>query len=266
MLIDWFTVGAQVVNFLILLLLLRRFLYRPILNAMERRERLIQEQLQEAEQKRQQAEQEFQRYQEQNQALRQKKLEIQHQAEEEVQAWRKEALHRARQEVEATLKEWRQSVADQQEAFAAEMRQFVIHQTYAIADQALRDLADATLEERAVEKFLAHLKRQEGDLSAFKQNWHRSGAGELTLRSAFELSPALRQKAEQELGAQFGENLRLRYETAPDLGVGVELVGADGYRLAWNLRRYLEALQEELEAQLQQVIGLQAAAASHAEA
>ena len=33
MLIDWFTVAAQVVNFLILVWLLKRFLYQPILNA-----------------------------------------------------------------------------------------------------------------------------------------------------------------------------------------------------------------------------------------
>jgi len=30
MLIDWFTVGAQIVNFLILVWLLQHFLYKPI--------------------------------------------------------------------------------------------------------------------------------------------------------------------------------------------------------------------------------------------
>jgi F-type H+-transporting ATPase subunit b len=41
MLIDWFTVGAQVLNFLILVWLLKRFLYKPILNAIDAREKLI---------------------------------------------------------------------------------------------------------------------------------------------------------------------------------------------------------------------------------
>ena len=41
MLIDWFTVGAQVVNFLILVWLLKRFLYRPILDAIDAREKRI---------------------------------------------------------------------------------------------------------------------------------------------------------------------------------------------------------------------------------
>jgi len=41
MLIDWFTVGAQIVNFLILVWLLQHFLYKPILNAIDAREKRI---------------------------------------------------------------------------------------------------------------------------------------------------------------------------------------------------------------------------------
>ena len=41
MLIDWFTVGAQAVNFLILVWLLKRFLYKPVLAAIDAREKKI---------------------------------------------------------------------------------------------------------------------------------------------------------------------------------------------------------------------------------
>src|SRR5580704_10210014 len=41
MLIDWFTVGAQAVNFLILVWLLQRFLYRPVMKTIDARERSI---------------------------------------------------------------------------------------------------------------------------------------------------------------------------------------------------------------------------------
>ena len=41
MLIDWFTVGAQALNFLILVWLLKRFLYKPILDAIDAREKRI---------------------------------------------------------------------------------------------------------------------------------------------------------------------------------------------------------------------------------
>ena len=48
MLIDWFTFIAQVVNFLILMLLLKRFLYRPILSAIDAREQRIVAQIADA--------------------------------------------------------------------------------------------------------------------------------------------------------------------------------------------------------------------------
>ena len=45
MLIDWFTVGAQALNFLILVWLLKRFLYKPILDAIDAREERIDAEL-----------------------------------------------------------------------------------------------------------------------------------------------------------------------------------------------------------------------------
>jgi F-type H+-transporting ATPase subunit b len=52
MLIDWFTVGAQALNFLILVWLLKRFLYKPILHAIDEREKRIAAELADADAKR----------------------------------------------------------------------------------------------------------------------------------------------------------------------------------------------------------------------
>ncbi|MEO6949003.1 MAG: hypothetical protein ABI123_05190, partial [Ginsengibacter sp.] len=49
--IDWFTVIAQVINFLILVWLLKKFLYKPILNAINEREKKIRDQLKDADDK-----------------------------------------------------------------------------------------------------------------------------------------------------------------------------------------------------------------------
>ena len=62
MLINWFTVVAQIVNFLILVFLLKYFLYDRVIRAMDQREQRIQQRLQEAEEKKQEAEQEAEAY------------------------------------------------------------------------------------------------------------------------------------------------------------------------------------------------------------
>ena len=55
--IDWFTFAAQIVNFLILVGLLRYFLYGPIVRTMQDRERRVTQKLSDAETARAAAEQ-----------------------------------------------------------------------------------------------------------------------------------------------------------------------------------------------------------------
>jgi F-type H+-transporting ATPase subunit b len=247
-LFDWFTVFAQIVNFLILMFLLRRFLYGPIINAMENRERLVKERLEAAEQKSLEAEEERQGYQTKNQELREHFEQKQGQAEEEVQAWRKDALQSARQEVDATLQEWRKSIRQEKDSFNTELRRFAVQQTYAVAGQAIRDLADTSLEERIVDVFLSQLNKGEIDLSKLKNS-----ADGIILRSAFEFPLKLQEQVQKELQVHLGKDLSLRFETDPDLTAGIELAARDGHQVAWNLRRYLEALEDELDAQFQQL-------------
>ncbi|MEO5958542.1 MAG: F0F1 ATP synthase subunit B, partial [Opitutaceae bacterium] len=66
MLIDWFTVGAQVLNFLILVWLMKRFLYKPILNAIDAREKKISAELADAESKRAEAMKDRDEFQQKN--------------------------------------------------------------------------------------------------------------------------------------------------------------------------------------------------------
>src|SRR5688500_8544406 len=69
MTVDWLTVGAQALNFLVLVYLLKRFLYGPVVRAMARREEAIGERQREAEQRREDAEAEARRHREAREAL-----------------------------------------------------------------------------------------------------------------------------------------------------------------------------------------------------
>lgn len=247
MLFDWFTVFAQIFNFLILVFLLRKFLYGPIVDTMQERERFVMERIESAEKKEHEAAEERQRYQAKNQELVEHFEQKQKQAEEEVQVWRKEALHAARQEVDVTLQEWRKSVRQEMDSFKTELRRFAVQQTYTVAGKAIRDLADTSLEERMVGVFISQLKKGEVDLSKLKQS------DGVTLRSAFEVSSQLREQVQKDLSAHLGEDISLKFETDPDLTAGIELAALDGHQVAWNLRRYLDALEDELDSQFQQV-------------
>ncbi len=73
MLIDWFTVGAQVLNFLILVWLLKHFLYKPILNAIDAREKRIASELADADAKKSEAQKERDDFQNKNKVFDQQR-------------------------------------------------------------------------------------------------------------------------------------------------------------------------------------------------
>ena len=86
MLIDWFTVAAQVINFLILVWLLKRFLYKPILRDIDAREQRIEAQLADADATKAEAQQERDEFLHKNEAFDQQRAARLSQATNEAQA------------------------------------------------------------------------------------------------------------------------------------------------------------------------------------
>ena len=97
MLIDWFTVGAQALNFLILVWLMKRFLYKPILNAIDAREKRIAAELADADAKKAEAQKERDEFQHKNEEFDQQRAALLSKATDEAKAERQRLLDEARQ-------------------------------------------------------------------------------------------------------------------------------------------------------------------------
>jgi hypothetical protein len=101
-LINWFTVLAQIVNFLILIYLLKRFLFKPILRAMAEREKKMAEALNRAEKAEQKAAAEAKALPRRKAAFAGEAREtLMVEAREQVARWREDTLKGAKEEVEA---------------------------------------------------------------------------------------------------------------------------------------------------------------------
>ena len=128
MLIDPFTVLAQIVNFLILVVLLQRFLYGPITRAMEKRKQTILQQMAQAEQREAAAQAEVQRLQQMQQdfaAHREQRMsELRSQLEDE----RLTLLEQTEDEVEAARNRWYRAIAQEKATVLRSCQQQVIYQ------------------------------------------------------------------------------------------------------------------------------------------
>jgi len=256
MLIDWFTVVAQIINFLILVWLLKRFLYKPILTAIDAREQRIAAKLADADAKKMEAQKERDAFQQKNEDFDKQRIERMNQVAEAVSAERAQLLDAARQEssdlraqLQVTLKNERHSL---NEALSHRAREEV----FAIARKTLIDLADTTLEDRVTAVFLDRLRElDDGEMADLKLVF-KASVDPLLIRTAFTLSTEQCAAIETTINGVLGEEKAVKFETAPDLISGIELV-ANGRKVAWSIASYLASLEESIDELLKDRDGIQ---------
>ena len=161
----------------------------------------------------------------------------------EAETRRKELTREARQSVTNLRSLWEEAIQREKKSFVRDLRKMTGVQVYAITRKALRDLADAELEERTIDVFLAQIqgmdkKQREVLTTAIKEE-----GNELSIRSAFEISAQMREKMTRALRRQIDKAVEIHYETASDLIMGIELK-TKGRKIAWNLQHYLDTLEE----------------------
>jgi F-type H+-transporting ATPase subunit b len=238
---DWFTFIAQIVNFLILLYLLRRFLYGPITRVMDERQKRITDRLEEAKEREQEAERVLESYHQASEDLDGRRDQLLHAAREEADQAKRALIDEARTEVDAARHQWQQAVAAEKEAFLQSLRRRVTQETYLVARQALRELADDTLEQRMVQVLLMRLAVLEETERHSVEAALRETSGKVLIRSAFPLSQPLRQELIAGLET-YHSPVEATFQVEANLVSGIEL-SAGGRKLAWTLESYLEQLE-----------------------
>jgi F-type H+-transporting ATPase subunit b len=251
-LIDWFTVVAQIINFLILVGLLKYFLYGRIIRAMDQREERIAARLSEAQQREQEADDERQHYLARQEELAQQQDDILAQARQAADSERKKLLDEAREEVEAVKSRWHEALEREKTTFLQDLRQRAGRQVYNITRQALADLATADLEHQIVEAFCRRLQELPQDKRRELTDILQQGA-EATITSAFVLPEEAKQKIEGILEGYLKDGAALRYQTSPEVISGIELK-APGHKVAWSLDHYLADLEAETREVLEEKI------------
>ncbi|NJR52197.1 MAG: F0F1 ATP synthase subunit B [Scytonema sp. CRU_2_7] len=251
MLINWFTVFAQVLNFLILVALLRWFLYKPILKVMHKRQIQLEERWQEAERLQAEAQQALINYQQQQQEIQQQQVALLAEARVTADQEGQNLLAQMRQEMADQRAAWQIDLQQEQDAFLRTLRQKVIHQTYAIARQALRDIANADLEYQIIQVFCDRLHHlEDSQQQAISQALSQTNSG-ILVRSSFEIPADLRQQVIDELHSQFAIAHPLEFVTASNLLCGIEIKLA-GQEIVWSLDTYLQTLEQQLSNALTQ--------------
>ncbi|MGK7874105.1 MAG: ATP F0F1 synthase subunit beta [Xenococcaceae cyanobacterium] len=247
MLIDWFTTAAQIVNFLILVALLKHFLYGPITKAMEKREQRIANLLQEAAAKVEDAQREADLYRQKQQELEDQREALLNRAKQQVEAQRQVLMRQTRAEVDIIQAKWYEAVQREKQTFLQDLRQRAGQQIAMIARRALGDLANVSLEQQIVETFIERLHHLDNSqLKAIRSSSTTNPKHELVIRSTFTIPPEKRSKLIHAIQEQIGQGVEVKFETISEPICGIELHN-HGYKISWNLGHYLKELEANME-------------------
>lgn len=253
MLIDWFTVSAQIVNFLILVALLKHFLFGRILRTMEERERLIAAQFSEADIKTTEANRAIEAHRQKLLEFEEQRNKLLTQAKNEADALRKDYLEQAREEVGRVRLKWRESLEQEKIAFLQDLRRHTARQVFCIARSALKDLGHVSLEHHMTEVFLQQLRalseEKWQDISKALEN---DTNHDIVVQTTFELPEETRQQLIQILRNHLPHQPPVNFTIAPELMGGIELK-VPGYRIGWSFAHYLDTLESELSQALEEV-------------
>ena len=245
MLIDWFTVVAQALNFLILVWLLKRFLYKPILNAIDAREKRIATELANADARMAEAGQERDKFTRKNEEFDRQRAALLRNAEDEATAERQRLLDEARKESDTLRAKWQEALRSEHQGLSEELTRRTREEVFAIARKTLTDLATTSLEERLGEVFTRRLREMDGQAKEGLAEALNTASEPAIVRSAFDLPAEQRAAIQHALNETFSAEIQVRFETAPDLISGIELT-TNGQKVAWSIADYLVSLEKDV--------------------
>lgn len=245
-LIDWFTVVAQVINFLILVWLLKRFLYKPILNAVDAREKKVADELKNADAKEAEAQKEKDEFKRKNEEFDQQRNALLNKAKEEAKAERQRLFEELREEASDLREKQQKALKNDEQNLSQEIGRRTQQEVFSITRKVLTDLAGTSLEERTVDVFAQKLRNLKDEEKKQLASALSASSTQVLIRTAFDLPQAQRDSVEKTIKETLGIETQPKFEIAPEIVSGIELT-ADGQKVAWSIADYLSSLQKSID-------------------
>jgi len=241
--LNWSTFILEIINFLVLVWILKRFLYKPVLKIIARRQASIDKTLADARQLHDEAEQLQQQYEGRLADWDKERKQAREKLAEELHADRARKL----EELKTTLEQERERAAVAETRRLAderlEMEDAALAQGAQLATQLLKQAAGPELESRLVELAIDELSSlPEKRLSTLRGSYGQISEG-ILVSSAYPMPEDQQQRLQKALDKVLGKETALRFEQDDKLLAGVRInIGA--WQLAANLRDELKGFAE----------------------
>ena len=245
--LNWSTFLLEIINFLVLVWILKRFLYRPILSILGKRRQNIQQSLSEATERHAQAIELEQQYKQRLDDWSLEKQQLMQALQQEIQAERTQKLEQLNSEL---THEREKTIVVEQRRQVEKLAQYqhTAHQQGArFASRLLSAVASRELESRLFELFITTFDELNKERKETLHNACENSSKTMTVTSAFGLSSSQQQQLEKKLKVLCNRPVKIEYEIDPQLLAGLRLlIGSSvlGINLQDELNEFVELSRE----------------------
>lgn len=253
MLIDWFTVIAQIINFLILLAILKYFLFNRISAAMRARKQAIDSAIDDAASKSEQASQELDAYRQKTRDIEEQRARLIEEAEQDARKQGETELEQVRTMAREEQKHFEEALFEKKREVAERLRRLSLSDAAGITRHALMELAESPVEERLVDVFVRRLKdipeARRKELTAAVRN-----SGRLAVKGSFPITAPLRKRLQDAVAEEFPEGASIEYRQVPDMILGIEM-DLNCYKVRWSVDDFIRDVEQGVSNVLAEIFG-----------
>ena len=247
--ISLFEIIALIINFFVLLFLLQKMFYRPVMKIMEERQQKIEDSISNAERKNEEAQELIRTYEQKMSEIEKEKMEIMNEAVKEAGEYKRDLVEKYEKEAEVKKSAFMEDVREDREAIHAEIRTFMVKGTVDIARNLVDSFKREDLENYLFEALLERIRT----FSEENPEGARREGGAFILISAGEVDERKKEQLEYVLQENRLETTSLELREDPSLVVGYMLKMPD-YTIYSSISHFVDRKEEQLDHFLEQLV------------
>jgi F-type H+-transporting ATPase subunit b len=243
---NFWTLLFQLINFIVLLFILRRILYKPVREIMEKRRGLIEQKVRDAERMENEAKALKSRYDVEMNGLEEQKARLLDKMQREVGEERTKLMTGAREDALSIAARGKAQLQAEKQALEAEIKEHVLESVSIFSSNLMRDVVDETLNEALFRKFIKELERWGPELV---QKKGQEETMEVELTAAHPLSDGDLERARESLQRYTAREVTVIGAADPALIAGVRMKAGDDVfdaSIAGQIAAVKEKLKETL--------------------
>lgn len=239
--INWFEIIAQMINFFILLFLLHKLLYKPVINAMEQRQEKISKDKNEADAKMKDANALIEEYENKMAGIKEKEKKILENSKDQAQEEKEALIEKYKKEAQDKGDEFLKEIQEEEENFLSEIRKSLGENALKIASNILSILSKKKLQESVFDTFVDKIKKLDADTLKDEM---KSKDKTLELIASESLSEEQKTYFEERLKEKI-DYKTINYRIDENLIVGYELK-LESITIHTNIKKYLDEAEKSI--------------------